>query len=147
MTIFTPTVIVDIEQVKELSVMIIQIDPASTTPIYEQLYNQIVLGIASGKLEPGEVLPSVRSLGVDLGINFHTVNKSYTMLCDDGYIILNRRQGAVVAHGILARESFEAKLSEDIMLGAAKAICKGVSREEFIDICERCFEKATEGEV
>lgn len=122
--------------------MIIEINLSSATPIYEQLYNRIVLGIASGELEPGETLPSVRNLGADLGINFHTVNKAYTMLCDDEYIIMNRRQGAVVAKSIPGGETFRVKLSEQVTLSAAKAICRDVSKEEFIAMCIECYRKA-----
>ena len=48
--------------------MLISIDLQSDEPIYQQLFNQIVEGIASGALRPGETLPSVRSLAADLEI-------------------------------------------------------------------------------
>jgi len=40
-------------------------------------------------------LPATRQLGVDLGINFHTVNKAYDMLRREGLVRLNRKSGAV----------------------------------------------------
>lgn len=122
--------------------MIIEINPASTTPIYEQLRIQVILGIAGKKLLPGEVLPSVRSLGADLGVNFHTVNKAYAMLCDEGYIIMNRRQGAVVTESMTGSEVFSAKLSEQISLSAAEAICHGFGKDEFIALCMECYQKS-----
>jgi GntR family transcriptional regulator len=121
--------------------MIIEINPSSAIPIYEQLRVQIVLGIAAGKLTPGEVLPSVRSLGADLGVNFHTVNKAYAILCDEGYIIMNRRQGAVVVKSISRGESFMSKLSDQIVLAAAEAICHSFGRSEFIEFCSDCYQK------
>lgn len=57
--------------------MIIRIEPESEIPIYIQLTNQIIEGIAKGELKPGESLPSVRTFAADLGVNMHTVNKSY----------------------------------------------------------------------
>lgn len=122
--------------------MIIEINPASTIPIYEQLRVQVILGIAAGKLVPGEVLPSVRNLGADLGVNFHTVNKAYTMLCDEGYIIMNRRQGAVITESIPGGEIFTAKLSEQIQLAAAEAICRGLGENEFVALCIKCYQNA-----
>ena len=56
--------------------MLITIDAAAPEPLYLQIRNQIVAGIATGQLEPGQSLPSVRSLASDLGINLHTVNKA-----------------------------------------------------------------------
>ena len=47
--------------------MIIQIEPHSDIPIYTQLTNQIIEGIARGEMKPGDALPSVRSFAADLG--------------------------------------------------------------------------------
>ena len=68
--------------------MLITIDAAAPEPLYLQIRNQIVAGIATGQLEPGQSLPSVRSLASDLGINLHTVNKAYAVLRDEGYVTL-----------------------------------------------------------
>ena len=46
--------------------MFLNIDLDSKLPIYEQIENQIIIGISKGSLEPGEILPSVRQLGIDL---------------------------------------------------------------------------------
>ena len=43
------------------------------------------------------MLPSVRRLAKDLGINLHTVNKAYAMLRDEGHIVMRRGSGAMVA--------------------------------------------------
>ena len=85
--------------------MIIKIDKMSSTPIYQQLRNEIVAAIAAGELYPGEQLPSVRSLASDLGINLHTVNKAYAILRDEGYVLMRGRSGAVVAEPLRAGES------------------------------------------
>ena len=68
----------------------------SETALYEQLYNNIIWGIATKKLVPGERMPTVRQLGVDLGINLHTVNKAYALLKQNGYLSSHRNKGAVV---------------------------------------------------
>ena len=60
--------------------MIIEIDFNSEEAIYVQLCNQIILGIATARLQEGDSLPSVRQLADEIGINMHTVNKAYTVL-------------------------------------------------------------------
>jgi len=122
--------------------MIIEIDTLSSSPIYEQMRDQIVLGIASKKLTPGEALPSVRRLAADLGINFHTVNKGYSILCDDGYIVMDRRKGAVVAQSLKCTDDFFSRLSQKLLLNAAEAVCHNLSEKEFINLCEKQYKNA-----
>ena len=66
--------------------MIIRIDEYSDVPIYMQIRNQIVMGISSGELKPGEQLPTVRALALEIGINTMTVSKTYQLLKSEGYI-------------------------------------------------------------
>jgi len=116
--------------------MIIEINTLSPSPIYEQLRDSIVLGIASKQLVPGEELPSVRRLAADHGINFHTVNKSYTMLCDEGYIVMDRRKGAVIAMPMInSDDGFILRLCAKLLLNAAEAVCHNLSEKEFIAHC------------
>ncbi|MBP3040331.1 GntR family transcriptional regulator [Bacillaceae bacterium Marseille-Q3522] len=76
--------------------MIIQIEPQSDVPIYTQLTNQMIEGIARGDLQPGNSLPSVRSLAADLGVNMHTVHKSYQELEKKKIIRIVPKSGAVI---------------------------------------------------
>ena len=122
--------------------MIIEINTQSPSPIYEQLRAQIILGIASKKLVPGEVLPSVRNLAADLGINFHTVNKAYSILCDEGYIVMDRRKGAVVAQVEAGDKAFLSGLSRQILLTAAEAVCRNISESDFAALCVECYKNA-----
>lgn len=73
--------------------MLMTIDGSSPEPLYVQIRDQIVAGIATGALEPGQSLPSVRALASDLGINLHTVNKAYAVLRDEGYVAMRGRAG------------------------------------------------------
>ncbi len=63
--------------------MILHIDMSGDTPIYQQIRDQIGYGVASGKLEIGERLPTVRQLAADIGVNPMTVNKAYNLLNPD----------------------------------------------------------------
>ena len=103
--------------------MFIHIRLDSDSPIYIQLIYQIKMGIIKKQLLPGEVLPSVRSLAGDIGINMHTVNKAYKQLEIEG-ILINKKNGFEVKKTNKIkmedskRELFHLKLSE-IMIDAA----------------------------
>ena len=75
--------------------MFLSIEPDGPVPIYQQIRDRVVEAIAGGR-QPGSGLPSTRQLAVDLGVNFHTVNKSYDLLRREGLLRLNRKSGAVV---------------------------------------------------
>lgn len=76
--------------------MIIQIEPQSDIPIYTQLTKQMIEGLARGDILPGDPLPSVRSFAADLGVNMHTVNKSYRELEKKGIVHIVPKSGAVI---------------------------------------------------
>jgi len=79
--------------------MQVEIDPASEVPLYQQLRDRIVEGIADGTLVPGDALASVRQVAVAFGINVATVGKGYDLLRAEGLIRTNRKSGSVVARG------------------------------------------------
>ena len=76
--------------------MRLTIDLASKVPLYQQIRDAIVNGIATGTLANGTVLPSIRALGNELGVNLHTVNKAYQALQQEGFVVIQRGRGAVV---------------------------------------------------
>lgn len=57
-----------------------KLDPRSGIPFYRQILDQIRYGIATGSLEVGEQLPTVRALAVELKVNLNTVSKAYREL-------------------------------------------------------------------
>ena len=126
--------------------MLIKIDTYAEKPIYEQLRDNIILGIASGQLAEGESLPSARNLAADLGVSFHTVNKSYDILRGGGYIVMDRRTTAIVA-ARKAQGEMPATLSEKLALCAAEAICKGVDESAFAKACTEYYRKIRGGNV
>ena len=71
--------------------MFVEIDTTSSEPIYIQLMNELKKAIVKGELKVEEMLPSVRSLAGDLGVNMHTVNKAYNLLVDDEILIKSQR--------------------------------------------------------
>src|SRR3954467_855334 len=79
--------------------MLIDIDPDSESPLYQQLRDQVVQAIADGTLRPGDALASVRQLAVQFGINSATVGKGYELLRQEGFVRTSRRSGSVIARG------------------------------------------------
>lgn len=77
--------------------MEIRIDPNSSLPIYAQLTDRVKHMIATGALKPGEQLPTVRQLGVDLRVNPNTVARVYTELAREGVISTQQGRGTYVA--------------------------------------------------
>ena len=74
----------------------ISIDPRDPTPIYAQLDHAIRLAIATGRLNPGDQLPTVRQLAVDLRVNANTVAKVYLTLERDGVVATKRGVGTFI---------------------------------------------------
>ena len=71
--------------------MFIEIDTVSSEPIYTQLMKELKKGIVKGEIKKDDLLPSVRSLAGDLGVNMHTVNKAYNLLVDEEILIKSQR--------------------------------------------------------
>lgn len=74
----------------------IEFDKSRSTPVSEQLVEQMRYLIASGQYRPGEALPSTRALGEQVGISFHTVRKAYQALVAEGYLSAKKGSGYVV---------------------------------------------------
>jgi GntR family transcriptional regulator len=74
-----------------------KIDRAGATPVYVQLQEQIRLLVHRGVLTPGDAMPTVRALAVELGINANTVARVYRELQHQGVLRLERGVGTFVA--------------------------------------------------
>jgi GntR family transcriptional regulator len=73
------------------------IDSRDATPIYAQLERALRAAIASGRLRPGDQLPTVRQLAVDLQVNANTVARVYTELERAGVLETRRGVGSFVS--------------------------------------------------
>ncbi|MFN2144850.1 MAG: GntR family transcriptional regulator [Anaerolineales bacterium] len=76
--------------------MRIDIDLTDHVPIYIQLMNQIKHMIATGELNPGDQLPTVRQLAADLRINFNTVARAYRLLDEEQIISTQHGRGTFI---------------------------------------------------
>ena len=121
--------------------MIIELDMNSSTPIYVQLRNQLVMGIGRGELKLGESLPTVRQLAQDIGVNTMTVNKAYQILKTEGYIKIDRRHGAIVSDNIDMDIVFREKLENELELLLAEAAINGMDKNDFLSMCNEIYSK------
>jgi DNA-binding transcriptional regulator YhcF (GntR family) len=78
-------------------VMLISVDPSSTTPLADQIAASVRGAVVHGRLGPGDRLPSAREVAAGLGVNLHTVLRGYQQLRDEGLIELRRGRAATIA--------------------------------------------------
>jgi GntR family transcriptional regulator len=81
-----------------------QVDLKSGIPIYIQIMDQIKHLIATGVLQPGQQLPTIRELAVELTINLHTVAHAYAELEREGFLTIQRGRGTFITNGHTEQE-------------------------------------------
>jgi GntR family transcriptional regulator len=113
----------------------LRLDEKSGVPIYRQIQDQIRYGVASGGLKPGEQLPTVRGLAVELRINPNTVIKAYTELEREGLLTTEQGTGTFIAEQLPAAldgDQQQAKLAVLCSEFLAQAARYGFGPEEVI---------------
>ncbi len=126
--------------------MILKIAVESEEPIYRQLVEQLIVGIARGEIKPGEPLAPVRQLAQDLGINLHTVAKAYGVLRQEGYLVNNRQKGMTVALSPPpADEDFRQRIGAELAGPLAETVLRGMSREECLALCSEALDELVGG--
>lgn len=91
-----------------------QISTSSGVPIYRQVIDQVKTLIATGRLEQGVLLPSVRQVSKELDVNPMTVSKAYSLLEKEGVLEFARGQGMRVLKSSIPKNNLE-KRNEDIV--------------------------------
>ena len=111
------------------------IDLHSGVPVYRQLVDQVRSGMASGSLNAGDQLPTVRQLAVDLAINPNTVMRAYRELELGGLLETHQGTGTFIANKKLQKNSPERERQLSQMAGevAARAGAAGFALEDLID--------------
>lgn len=95
----------------------IQLDKHSAVPFYRQIVDLVLAGISTGRIEPGDRLPTIRELAVQLGVNPNTVVKAYSQLQMLG--ALDTQQGS----GVYVRPPAQQALREQDRQRAVEALC------------------------
>lgn len=117
----------------------ITIDENNGIPIWLQLRNRLIYLILSGSYQPGEKLPTVREMAVELGINYNTVGKVYQGLERDNYIVSLRGRGTFVADEIPASEGETLATGAEYLADDFIRQCRelGMPRKDILTLVER----------
>jgi GntR family transcriptional regulator len=117
---------------KQSEMPILRIDLGSSTPVYRQIVDSLRALLVGGAFAPGERLPTVREMAIDLGVNHNTVAEAYRLLAEEGWLDLKRHHGATVI--LRPAQRAEPARQEDFVQRlrelAARAIADGVDKEE-----------------
>ncbi len=119
--------------------MQIHVSDSSGTPFYQQVVSQIKLLAASGRLDSGEQLPSVRKLAEQLLINPNTVARAYRELEAEGVVTSRRGAGVFIADSgsPLSRREKNKRLNERIDGLLAEATQLGFELDTLLRLVEQ----------
>ena len=117
----------------------LHISPHDGVPIYLQIVNQVKYLVASGRLEPGEELPPIRTLAEQLLVNPNTVARAYRELEMAGVVVKRRTSGTYVSEGAspLARRQRLKIISERVDALLAEARQMNIDTDELIDLIQQ----------
>lgn len=82
-----------------------RVNDKSGVPVWIQIRNHMLFLIRSGQLRPGDTLPTVRELAIQLGVNYNTIHKVYQDLETDGLVRSGRGKRSTIAE--IDREELE----------------------------------------
>ena len=123
------------------------IDPRSRAPIYEQLLEQLRWQVSMGFLAPDEPLPSVRSLGAELGINPNTIQKAYRQMEQEGLIYSRPGRGSFVTPAVgEQRTKQQEEQINQLQKEMKKAREMGIPRERMEFLVREAYENGETGE-
>jgi GntR family transcriptional regulator len=106
-----------------------ELDKKSPVPFYRQICDMVLAGISTGKITPGDKLPTIRDLAVKLEVNPNTVVKAYSLLENLG--TLDTQQGS----GVFVRAQPVSSLTADDRRRAVETICRDfVGRAQVLGI-------------
>ena len=120
--------------------MIFEVDLHSPKPIYQQLVDQVKLARASGRLRPGDRMPSIRDVAVELRVNRNTVARVYGELEREGLIYTRTGQGCFASDrggSRLSDSAIEEELQGLMDALLAQARVYGFAKEALVSLFER----------
>ncbi|MCA9286411.1 MAG: GntR family transcriptional regulator [Phycisphaerales bacterium] len=122
------------------------LDPESAVPIFRQIVDGLRASVARGAVAPGELLPSVRTLAEELGVNPNTVHRAFAELEREGLVAGERGRGMVVRGG--TRQSARSSGEEAVLARLADAVrharSLGLSDDRFQSLLRRAQRLAGE---
>jgi GntR family transcriptional regulator len=112
-----------------------KIDPKSGVPFYRQIIEQVKFGMARGDLQPGDQLPTVRQLAVELSVNPNTVVRAYRELEIEEWLETHQGSGTYVGQKKPAIDRLESRRMLDQILTEmlARAFSYGFTMDEVLE--------------
>ena len=118
------------------------LDRTAGEAAYEQIAAQIRQAVATGALPPGTLLPGVRVLASDLGVNFNPVARAYRVLEEQGFVTIRERSGVEVATpAARASQQARAALERELWELMVRMRQAGFSGRELRRAAESCLER------
>ncbi len=117
------------------------VDLKSRVPIYEQLKKKTLELIMYGVLQPGDKMPSVRNLAIDLGINPNTVQKAYQDMEKDGIIYSASGRGSFICEDVKDKTLYTDETIENLSKAIYEVRLYGMKKTEVIEIVEQEYKK------
>lgn len=120
------------------------VDVLSRQPIYEQIIRQLERFVLTGVLKPGDQIPSVRSLSMQLSINPNTIQKAYAELDRRGIICSVPGRGCFIAENAVSRlnESKRQELTTFEELAGELALA-GMDKDTLLKAVEKAYSAHT----
>lgn len=129
--------------------MFLRIEKGSAVPISRQIADQVASLCASGKLQPGDQLPSVRELARELAVNQNTILRVYERLTGEGLLEMRHGQGTFVAEG--AREGRLAlhrqRLVDELRQIGRQATGLGLTRDQLHELLAEALDQIQPAEA
>ena len=113
----------------------LSVDLKSGVPLYRQIIDQVKSGIATGALGPGDRLPTVRQLSVDLSVNPNTVSRAYNELELTGLVETHMGSGTFIGHKRVERDEVEQRriLDQICQEFLSRASAHGFTLEDILE--------------
>ena len=113
-------------------------------PPFEQLRAQVAAQVASGDLEPGSRLGTVRQTAADLGLAVNTVARAYRELEAGGVIVTQGRKGTFIRSGVVDGRTDTATAARAAATDYVTAVRRlGLNADEALRLVERAWSDAT----
>ena len=123
------------------SLSMIVLDYQDRRPLYEQIVEKFRHLILNGALKPGEKMPSVRQLAMDLSINPNTVQRAYMQLEQEGLIYPVKGKGNFIADSQEVRKASVNAYKRELKSLIQKGKVMGMEEEELIYIIRECYKE------
>ncbi|MBD0405571.1 GntR family transcriptional regulator [Bacillus sp. 1021] len=115
----------------------------SSKPIYLQIADRVYYRLIRNKLSPGDKLPSVREMAVQMKVNPNTIQRTYSEMERLGIVETRRGQGTFIAERPDLKEELKDRLTKDVFKRFIQEMAElGLSPEEMLDGIKQYAEEA-----